>query len=322
MRVVSSDSGRSREDTAESSNSLLLTQLSAGNAMDAGSARLVHASLFGTGELVPQSRCAVIVAHPHDEVIGAGGLIARLKDVIVLHVTDGAVREPQRTGFTRRKVNIKTIKAECASALALANVPEDRIIELGISDHQASYFLVPITRRIAAFLQRSGSEVVLTHAYEGGHPDHDATAFATHAAMRLLKRNGFKPPVLFEIAVRPSDDGKTRVLDFLPGQWRETTTLILNKQGQDLKQRMLDCFRGQLDLSPESPLGREKFRRPPDCDLALAPREGKPNYETFDSELTGSEWTLLAREALTELFPVKRRTLTCSRLSRFAPAHK
>ncbi|MGH9908779.1 MAG: hypothetical protein ACRD8U_24740, partial [Pyrinomonadaceae bacterium] len=84
--------------------------------------------------------------------------------------------------------------------------------------------------------------------------------------------------------------------------------LILNQQGKDLKERMLVCFRVRWDVSPESSLGREKFRRPPDYDLALAPGEGKPNYESFDFDLTGREWALLARRALAELFPVKRRS--------------
>ena len=29
----------------------------------------------------------------------------------------------------------------------------------------------------------AGTRVVVTHAYEGGHPDHDAVAFAVHAAV-------------------------------------------------------------------------------------------------------------------------------------------
>jgi LmbE family N-acetylglucosaminyl deacetylase len=52
---------------------------------------------------------------------------------------------------------------------------------LGIPDQAASLGLAGLARRLAVQLAASGAEVVVTHAYEGGHPDHDATAFAVHA---------------------------------------------------------------------------------------------------------------------------------------------
>ena len=38
-------------------------------------------------------------------------------------------------------------------------------------------------------------DVVLTHAYEGGHSDHDATAFAVHLAAGVMRREGGKAPL-------------------------------------------------------------------------------------------------------------------------------
>ena len=264
-----------------------------------------HASLFGASELVRPSRCSVIVAHPYDEVIGAGGLISRLRDVTILHVTEGAPaeQETQTAGSAAGANHSKARKEGCASALALANVRPDQIEEFGVTDIWTPRLLADLAKRIAVFLQRSETEIVLTHPYDGGHPDHDATAFATHAAVRLVKHIGFKPPALFEIALHPSRDGKKRVLDFLPGSWRETTTLVLNEEARNLKRRMFDCFTTQQEGLRGTPLGREKFRTPPAYDFSVAPNSGKPAYENFHTGMTGPQWQTLARKALAELFP-------------------
>ncbi|MGI8733804.1 MAG: PIG-L deacetylase family protein [Pyrinomonadaceae bacterium] len=273
--------------------------------MDRRKIRSAHTNLFGTRELAPHSRYAVIVAHPDDEIIGAGGLISRLENVTVLHITDGVPGNGYvaEAGFARRSDYAKARRTECKSALALANVSEDRIVDLGLVDSQASHYLSDLTRKVATFLQKTSPDVVLTHPYEGSHPDHDATAFATHAALRLLQRHGFKPPTVFEIALHPGSDGTQRVLDFLPSDATETTTLILDKKARDLKRRMFECLITQADDLHENALGPERFRRPPPYDFAAAPRGGKANYEKFDCGVTGDEWRVLVRQAWTDLFP-------------------
>jgi N-acetylglucosamine malate deacetylase 2 len=273
--------------------------------MDRRKRRLAHASLFGTGALLGHYRCSVIVAHPADEIIGAGGLISKLNDVTVIHLTNGAPSDPQivyEAGFEVCADYVQARRRECISALAIANVPADRIIELDVGDHQAPHFLTDLTRRITTFFQQSVPDIVLTHPYEGGHPDHDAAAFATNAAVLLLKRHGFKPPMIFEMALHPGRDGERRVLDFLPSSGRETTTLMLDEEAQQLKRRMYECFATQEALK-ENSLGPERFRRPPPYDFTLPPQRGKLNYENFDEEFTRQEWQLLARKAWIDLFP-------------------
>jgi len=274
--------------------------------MDVRKRRLAHASLFGTGALASQFRLSVIVAHPADEIFGAGGLISKLSDVTVIHLTDGAPNNTQivyEAGFEGRADYAQARRRECISALAIANVPADRILEFDVVDHQAPHFLTDLAKRITTLLQQSAPDIVLTHPYEGGHPDHDAAALATNAAVRLLKRHGFKPPMLFEMALHPARDGERRVLDFLPSSGRETTTFLLDEEAQKLKRRMYECFATQRKSVKENPLGPERFRRPPPYDFTLPPQLGKLNYENFDREFTPQEWQLLARKAWSDLFP-------------------
>ncbi|MFN2513323.1 MAG: PIG-L deacetylase family protein [Pyrinomonadaceae bacterium] len=268
--------------------------------------RPLHASLFGPGALVRPFRCSIIVAHPVDEVIGAGGLISKLKDVTVIHLTDGAPRSEQiayEAGFEGIAEYTEARRRECISALALVNVPADHILELDIGDHQAPQFLTELSKKLTTLLQQCAPDVVLTHPYEGGHPDHDAAAFATNAAVRLLKRSGFRAPMLFEMALHPGRDGEKRVLDFLPSSGRETTTLMLDQEAQDVKRRMYECFATQREALKENPLGPERFRRPPPYDFTMPPQRGKLNYENYDREFSGHEWELLARKAWIDLFP-------------------
>lgn len=273
--------------------------------MNKGTKRSAHADLFGSRELARQTRCVVIVAHPDDDVVGAGGLISRLDDVTVLHVTDGIPKNGHspEVGNLRSSESTHTRRLESRTALALANVPPEQIVELGLSTEQAPLELADLTRRIVLFLQQTAPDIVLTNPYEGGDPDHDATAFATHAALRLLRQNGFKPPSVFEIALYPTPEGNKRVLDFLPSEAPEITTLLLDKKARDLKRRMFACFTSQPNLQRDNFFGRERFRRPPRYNFAAPPNGGKLNYERVAAGVDCVEWQTLVRDAWSELFP-------------------
>lgn len=267
--------------------------------------RSAHAKLFGTTDLNSDIKCAVIVAHPGDEIVGAGCLISKLADVSVVHITDGARDLSQATaaGFDDLAAYTEARKQECLIALGLAHVPQDRVVEFSIPDSSACNCLSDLAKRIAHFLQESGVDIVITHPYEGGHPDHDATAFATHAALQLVQRNGFKPPSLFEMALHPGKDEISKLPEFLPGAGGETTTLVLDERATKLKRQMFECLESQRRSIQASPVGWEKFRPPPAYDFSVPPHEGRLHYENFDWAPSSNEWQLSARKALMDLFP-------------------
>ena len=267
-----------------------------------------HAKLFGTGELNPAIRCTVIVAHPADEIVGAGCLISRLENVTVVHVTDGArdLSEAKAAGFDDVASYAVARSRECREALAFADVPEDRIIDFAVPDTAACECLPDLTKRIASFLQEAGTDIVVTHPYEGGHPDHDATAFATHAALRLMELSGLKPPALFEMALHPGSDEVSKLPEFLPGAEGETTTLVLDQRATELKRQMFECLQSQRRSMQASPVGLERFRQPPQYDFSVPPQAGQLHYEKFDWAPRSSEWQSRARKALQALFPSRK----------------
>ncbi len=266
--------------------------------------RSPHANLFATGKLTHPPRCSVIVAHAADEIFGAGCLISKLMDVTILHATEGVGVELDPSGPRLLPNDIsEQLHRECVAALALAHVPENKIVDFSLQQYALPQNLTFITRKIKSFLQESQPDIILTHPYEGGHPDHDAIAFATHAALRILNENGFKPPALFEMALYPSGEPIAKVPEFLSRMESESTTLLLDQQSQQLKQRMYNCLRTQLDLAVASPSNFERFRRPPDYDFTRLPHEGKLHYERFDWALSPGEWHALSTRALLQLFP-------------------
>lgn len=248
---------------------------------------------------------ALVVAHPDDEVIGGGALLTRLPQAVVLHVTDGAPRnerDMRAAGFAGWRDYAAARRRETEAALALAGLGAERLRCLGIPDQQATLDLAALARQVAAFLRDRSCAAVLTHAYEGGHPDHDATAFAVHAACRLLARDGGAVPELTEMAGYHAQDGGVATGVFLPHPGAGPVEVVeLDAAMQNLKRRMLDCHATQGTVLAPFSAAAERFRRAPRYDFALPPHPGTLHYERYDWGMTGERWRRLAQAALDEL---------------------
>lgn len=169
---------------------------------------------------IDASDVAVVVAHPDDETIGCGALLSRLENVTVILVTDGSPclgADALRAGFETPLAYGQARSRELKKALAVAGVDETQIIELGVPDQKVCRSLASISQRLASLFESKGITTVLTHAFEGGHPDHDGVALCVHAAGSLLKD---RAPTLIEMPyiilkptewrLRPSATARTR----------------------------------------------------------------------------------------------------------------
>lgn len=275
------------------------------------SAILERLTALGTSvEALPS--LIVIVAHPDDEAIGAGAILRGIPDSTVVHVTDGAPRDAEyalRKGFLNREAYAQARRDEVVAALWIIGMEPERIRGLGFVDGEASFHLVELTHKIVDLLSEKKPDVVLTHPYEGGHSDHDSTAFAVHLACGILRREGLAAPVIMELTSYHSHEGKRRLFSFLPFPGTPEKTVELGEEDKEIKRQMFNAFTSQESLLKTFPLEVERFRYAPRYLFTVPPHEGTLDYERLCNKMTGTEWRSYADEALKVLRARKSTTL-------------
>jgi LmbE family N-acetylglucosaminyl deacetylase len=244
----------------------------------------------------------VVVAHPDDETIGAAGLMTRLERCHVFHLTDGAPHDRSlwtSPGARTRGDYARIRRAEVARALSLAGIEPRCASNLGVADLEATRALTTIAQRVAALITMLRPDFVITHAYEGGHPDHDAASFGVWAATHVVARQGLTPPPIVEMALYHGAPGYLVMGQFLPCRGAAELELTLTDDERWRKQAMLDCFGSQaLTLMPFRALEVERYRMAPEYDFSRPPHEGPLLYEQRNMGMTGAEWREQAAHAL------------------------
>jgi LmbE family N-acetylglucosaminyl deacetylase len=248
-------------------------------------------------------RAMVVVAHPDDETVCVGARLGRFCNAHFLYVTDGAPlnEEDSRAhgfetldGYRAARIN------ELDRAFRHAGVGSATRESLGIPDQEAGLHLVELTEHILERLRRSRPEVVFTHPFEGGHPDHDACAFAVHHALGLAREQ--VRPVIIEGAFYNARNGTMETGRFLPDPAsRFEICYELSPKERQRKRELIACFTTQRETLGGFGVLCERFRIAPEYDFRRPPHEGTVLYDQHPWGMTAARFGALAAQAKIEL---------------------
>lgn len=267
---------------------------------------LAHSAVPGASEA---ERLLVLVAHPDDETIGASVALGRWPGAMVVYLTDGAPRDPQfRSPYVSGSRDLYAcVRAEeAASALAHVNVSAERIVFLSGVDQEAIFHVRRLIEEWVPIVREFKPSVIITHAYEGGHPDHDTAVLVAHVGRQIAARQTGSRPELLEMTSYHAVEGRRMTGQFLTrprlaaSDIEPAVQLKMSIEERRRKARMMGCYVSQWHVLSDIPLEPEKLRPAPLYDFTRPPHEGTLWYETLGWSPTGARWRELAAQVLAE----------------------
>ncbi len=194
----------------------------------------------------PCSRLVVVAAHPDDESLGAGGLIAAAAaaglPVYVVLLTAGEASRFASRGKTRHALATMRL-AEMENALARL-APDNFLAFLGAPDGAVADAEEQVARSLTGLLGDASRTLLAAPWRHDGHPDHDAAGRAAALAAAASGARLVEYPLLAWTHRRPEE---------LP--WDDVVCLGLSPERQEQKAAAIRAHVSQVRPAPDHPDG-------------------------------------------------------------------
>jgi LmbE family N-acetylglucosaminyl deacetylase len=256
----------------------------------------------------------IACAHPDDETLFATSVLLRhVHDTFVVHLTDGApedirARAPGYHDRTRAAYAAERGR-ELAGALHTLGLPSHQRVSIPIVDQCLVFRLAQVVPRLCLLLQERAPRIVFTHAYEGGHPDHDAASLAVKLAVMQARQLGAPTPVIAEFASYHGRPGAyPGVVTLVPMQFDDTRhatdaasrvcTVSLTMRERHLKRAALACYTSQQYVIQQFPVDTERYRLAPAYDYTQPPSASVMYEQWWGHWMDARRWCRVAAPAL------------------------
>jgi LmbE family N-acetylglucosaminyl deacetylase len=253
-------------------------------------------------------RTLVLVAHPDDECLAFGALLQRMREPLVVFATNGSPADPyfwQKYGSReayaglRRQEALKSLHvAGVKDVLFLADMPGGELLV----DQELFRHLRSAYELVADVIARRMVSALLTLAYEGGHPDHDACSVLASQLAKLASI-----PCWEAALYHRNPEGSGAFQEFVQPNFVQANDDVVEVAPtaveQERKREMCAAYASQGDFLQKFDVAREIVRPQLAYNYSRPPHPGKTNYEVWEWQMTAQE----VSEAFTEFLKAATR---------------
>jgi N-acetylglucosamine malate deacetylase 2 len=231
-------------------------------------------------------RTMLLVAHPDDETIGCGALLQRMREPVVVFLTDGAPRDPYFwKAYGSREHYAEVRAAEARNALYRIGVSDLFFLHTdagAIPDQELHLNLGFAYEGLVELITQLRPEALLSSSYEGGHPDHDSCCFLASILSSQMNVPAWEMPLYHRRA------GVIEFQKFLHVSGEEVR-IVSTGDELLLKRAMISAYESQRDTLKQFSPETETFRPMMRHDFSRPPHPGKLNYEVWGWRVSGQD---------------------------------
>ena len=215
--------------------------------------------------------------------------------VVLIHVTAGESENGSfeaHAGFENTEIYVAQRERELDEAL----------LHLQLSDFTRNSYLHPdgaVVYRMEELIKHlegalAKADTVFTHAFEGGHPDHDACSLAVQIACHRLGERGNSPD-RWEFSGYHFYCGSQRRGQLWRMKGRKIHRILLGSERIERKKAAIAAFTSQKKVLAGFPVEYEEIRRAPIYNFTRPPPPGVFLYDWSGLDLKGLDWLLAVR---------------------------